>query len=492
MARMSRQKRPRGFSVDMTPSTSVPPANRGVNKRTADKWLAEYNKELNTSVWLRYELGDRNHVMRLKYAVCAQFGTKLESMRNYRSAFIDGTSNVCTSTFKEHATTDMHTRAMSLFKKQQSSSVLEYAPIARALINLPMDERTKKRKFKVSYMIAKEKIACTKMQPLCDLEEKHGVDLGPGYRNDHACATFIEYIARDFQQQLVAALNQCKFFSLQADSSTDTGNTENELFLVLYFDPHSADGKVHVRDRYFTVRELGSGTAPGLLECLERALLYMGITDWEQKLIGLGCDGYSANMGERGLRGLLQQRLPWVVVLAHRLELSLKDALKNTFFSSVDELLLQVYYVYEKSPKKCRELQEVVDELRVCLEPSELPLQGGNCPLRACGTRFVAHKIAALGRVIDRFGAYLAHLVALTEDSSVTPSSRQKLKGYIMRWRNSKVILGCAFFHDLLQPVAHLSKVLQLQDELCVVGAIEVPIKTKKSLTTSSQHPLKS
>ena len=114
--------------------------------------------------------------------------------------------------------------------------MLEYAPIARALTNLPMDERSKqrtKRKFEVSYMIAKEKFVLTKMQPLCNLEEKHGVDLGPGYRNDHACATFIEYIARDFQQQLVAALNQCKFFSLQADSSTDTGNTENELFLVV-------------------------------------------------------------------------------------------------------------------------------------------------------------------------------------------------------------------------------------------------------------------
>ena len=144
-------------------------------------------------------------------------------MRNYRSPFIGGTTNVRTSTFKEHATTDMHTRAMSLLKKQQSSSVLEYAPIARALTNLPMDKRSKQRtkcKFEVSYMIAKEKFALTKMQPLCNLEEKHGVDLGPDYRNDHACATFVEYIARDFQQQLVAALNQCKFFSLQADSST--------------------------------------------------------------------------------------------------------------------------------------------------------------------------------------------------------------------------------------------------------------------------------
>ena len=76
-------------------------------------------------------------------------------MRNYRSAFIDGTTNVRTSTFKDHATTDMHTRAMSLFKKQQSSSMLEYAPIARALTNLPMDERSKQRtkcKFEVLYI----------------------------------------------------------------------------------------------------------------------------------------------------------------------------------------------------------------------------------------------------------------------------------------------------------------------------------------------------
>ena len=86
-----------------------------------------------------------------------------------------------------------------LFKKQQSSSVLEYAPIARALTILSLDERSKQRTKRKFDMIAKEKFALTKMQPLCDLEEKHGVDLGPGYRNDHACATFIEYIAHYFK-----------------------------------------------------------------------------------------------------------------------------------------------------------------------------------------------------------------------------------------------------------------------------------------------------
>ena len=39
------------------------------------------------------------------------------------------------------------------------------------------------------------------------------MDQGPGYKNDQACVTFIEYIAREFQQQIIASLNHSKFFS---------------------------------------------------------------------------------------------------------------------------------------------------------------------------------------------------------------------------------------------------------------------------------------
>ena len=53
------------------------------------------------------------------------------------------------------------------------------------------------RKFDIAYMIAKEKMAFTKMKSVCDLEERHGVSLGTGYKNDHACATFIEFFAKE-------------------------------------------------------------------------------------------------------------------------------------------------------------------------------------------------------------------------------------------------------------------------------------------------------
>ena len=51
---------------------------------------------------------------------------------------------------------------------------------------------------------------------------------------------------------------------------------------------------------------------------------------------------------------------------------------------------------------------------------------GGVRPLRACGTRFVAHKVCALERILDRYGAYLNHLIALTEDPKTEPADKQK------------------------------------------------------------------
>ena len=102
-----------------------------------------------------------------------------------------------------------------------------------------------------------------------------------------------------------------KFFSLQADGSTDAGNIEDELFLVLTFDPHTKDGKVHVHDRFLTVRQTKSGNAEGLFECFKNALSYVGVANWEDKLIGFGCDGTSVNIAAGGLRGYLEQSVPW-------------------------------------------------------------------------------------------------------------------------------------------------------------------------------------
>ena len=139
----------------------------------------------------------------------------------------------------------------------------------------------------------------------------------------------------------------------------------------------------------------------------------------------------------------------------------------DTYFDVIDNLLLKMYYLYENSPKKCRELQDVVKSLKASFDEGEVP-KGGTRPLRAHGTRFVSHKIEALNRMIDRYGAYMNHLVALTEDCTVKSSDKQKLKGYIKVWKNAKVLLGCAVFAEILKPVGILSKVLQNNEFACM------------------------
>jgi len=206
-----------------------------VMKKTVEKWVSENDRSLYTIRWLRFE-GDREHVSELKCDVC-KFNDKLMMMRNYRSAFIEGRTNVRASTFKDRAATEMHQRAMSLEAREKSTSVMEYAPMVRAMADANLSEAAKvkiKKKMDIAYMIAKENLAFTKMEAICQLEERHGTALGSGYKNDLSCAMFIECIAREQKEKLVPTISNHCFFSLQANGTMDAGNTENELFMILY------------------------------------------------------------------------------------------------------------------------------------------------------------------------------------------------------------------------------------------------------------------
>ena len=115
-----------------------------ITRRTVEKWIVENDKSLQTLRWLCFETSsDRERVTVLKCDVCSRFKDKLVSMRNFRPAFIDGTTNIRASTFKDYAATTMHCQAMLLAQTEIASSVVEYAPIAKALAKANINEATK-------------------------------------------------------------------------------------------------------------------------------------------------------------------------------------------------------------------------------------------------------------------------------------------------------------------------------------------------------------
>ena len=84
------------------------------------------------------------------------------------------------------------------------------------------------------------------------------------------------------------------------------------------------------------------------------------------------------------MKGLVEKEVPWIFWLcciAHKIGLAFKDALKGTAFH-----LIKLYYMYEKSPKKCRQLEEIICDLKDCLKfddkgvsQYEQVVQGGLC-----------------------------------------------------------------------------------------------------------------
>ena len=189
-----------------------------------------------------------------------------------------------------------------------------------------------------------------------------------------------------------------------------------------------------------------------------------------KKLVGIGSDGASANIAEGGLKGLVESQCEWIfwmLCLAHRLELAVKDALKGSAFDAIDDLLLKLYCLYEKAPKKCRELEEVVLDLKECISIDEAGIK----PVRVSGSIWVSHKLNAMRRILLKYGAYTGHLLALSEDCSAKSTDRAKFNGYCSQWLQAKYLLGCAVFVDVLTPCAIFSKVMQ-SDEFDILAAL--------------------
>ena len=154
---------------------------RTVSVSTVEKCIAENDASINTVTWLGFDrlTGNRECVASLKCKICIRYKERLVSCRNYNMAFIEGPSNLRISAVKDHSRSDMHVLTMALFSKSQGKPVTEYAPIAKALNFLDaVTEQRLKKKFDIAYFICKQRLAFSKMGPLCELQAWHGVDIG--------------------------------------------------------------------------------------------------------------------------------------------------------------------------------------------------------------------------------------------------------------------------------------------------------------------------
>ena len=119
--------------------------------------------------------------------------------------------------------------------------------------------------------------------------------------------------------------------------------------------------------KYFTVVVPTSQDATDIKEAIENSFEQRGLTEIIEKIVFIDPDGASVNSRkDSGLVKLFQDNFPnvsFVWCFSHRVERSLYDALKG-YMDPIDTSLMHLYYLYENSSKKTRELKVLFDELK--------------------------------------------------------------------------------------------------------------------------------
>ena len=100
--------------------------------------------------------------------------------------------------------------------------------------------------------------------------------------------------------------------------------------------------------------------------------------------------------------------------------------------------------------------------------------RAGMRTLKASGTRWIDHKIGAMGGLIEKLGLYTMHLqnvITATHSSK----DRSTLEGKFKKMFDAKVLLRCALFKDVLADIKIFSLLMQNQniDILKIFEAVE-------------------
>ncbi|XP_060555537.1 uncharacterized protein LOC132716306 [Ruditapes philippinarum] len=251
---------------------------------------------------------------------------------------------------KFHVNSTMHMRAVQTKAAQERKKRNEQTDLEKGFQKMDMTTSEKMTKlFKTAYYIAIFERPFTDFPNLIDLQQCNGLSLGDTYHTDKAAKDLIEHIGGVYFDETKHLLHDADYFSIFCDGSTDRSETEKEVILIKCLDNY------YPKMRYLKLVEPENTKSQGILEAIDRAFLEYDLNDYKQKTVGFCSDGASVMMGsKRGVIQLMktQGNANWIKsvwCLAHRLELAIKDAFKDTYMDNVIEMIVSMYYFYKGS-----------------------------------------------------------------------------------------------------------------------------------------------
>ena len=219
------------------------------------------------------------------------------------------------------------------------------------------------------------------------LDERKGINIGKTYVNRKQARVFIKHIAAVQRGALQSKLSETQYVAVLSDGSTDSAVLEQEI-LYLRICRH---GKVEVH--FVGMQDVEKADGESIAQPIDTIMKTVS-KEWQSKLVACATDGASVMTGARRgvvsrLRGTNNHVLG-IHCMAHRLELSFKDAINGgNLARQLEDLLSGLHTLYRKRAQNGA-------NLKCCfLAIGQRPL----IPTRVGGSRWVSHLL----RAVDQF-----------------------------------------------------------------------------------------
>ena len=157
------------------------------------------------------------------------------------------------------------------------------------------------------------------------------------------------------KDDLVKDLLSVHYYAVLTDGRSNSSILEQEALYVLFLSPSSGLPVL----KFLSVESPEHTHADGLEAYIKDSFHCISIATLHTQLASLNIDGAAVNTGiHSGLGVKFKESAPLITLVHcfnHRLELAVKDMFDNTFFKDIDNMLLKLYYLYHKSPKRLKE-----------------------------------------------------------------------------------------------------------------------------------------
>ncbi|KAK6178299.1 hypothetical protein SNE40_013101 [Patella caerulea] len=335
--------------------------------------------------------------------------------------------------------------------------------------------------FMTCLTVVMKEMAFTNFKDLIELQQKNGVNFLSGKNNQKSCREFVKYLAVAVKSDIEKMLGISNFFSALMDGSQarKTGAEKELVYVKIVVKGQPVELLLSCQH----MPDFGGEDAVSVKTAFDDAFLTkykLDVDRWSKLLVSICTDGASVNLGVlNGACVKIKQEYDrqWILLIhcsSHRLELAMKDAFTtNKQFVEVDDILVQIYYMFRNSGKAKRILTAIALTLGVVCVTF----------VKASGTRFQNHKLRAIRALIVNFLPFLVYMENMIENrGACTGETAAKLKGYIKKFQTYSFLASVHLYSLVLNETAHLAGVLQnktvlITDILDAISAAKYKIR---------------